>query len=581
MQAIQDDRPDWALRPWLLAAIGLVAGLAIHFIIGEGAASRPSASDIALAAFTGALALLVGFTLERTRWQWSLIFALAAALVVALIFWWNGAPDDWGSAEGWRMVCGFLAVAIAAPLFQAARDAGAARFDYEEVHGHAWTNVVMWCAACAFVGTVFLLGYVLSELFSLIGISLLSDALKEQWFGMALAGTAFGAAVGVLRERDRIVRLLLNVVLAVLGVLAPVLAIGLVLFLLSLPFTGLDALWEATKSTTPILLSCVIGALILANAVVGRNAEEESRFPPLRWGAMALGLTMLPLAVIAAISTGTRIAQYGFTPDRLWALVFVIVATAYGLAYLVALVRGRSDWAVELRPANLRLAFGLCGLALFLALPILSFNAISTRDQVARLQDGRVSPGKFDWAALRFDFGEPGEAAVKRLAASSSPELRRLAEKAVAAENRWNVDEATRAVEARQTLDRRLRVLPTAVPVPPALMDVLANESACASPQPCTLFYQAGAAEAFVIKAPCPPQPAEDAPHKADLAYIDCGVGAVRLVAGEKGWARAATDHVERDADGYARDYAGGRFEVRTVERRQLFLNDKPIDEPF
>jgi hypothetical protein len=39
-----------------------------------------------------------------------------------------------------------------------------------------------------------------------------------------------------------------------------------VLFVLALPFTGLNALWEATKSTTPILLFCVLGALVLANA---------------------------------------------------------------------------------------------------------------------------------------------------------------------------------------------------------------------------------------------------------------------------------------------------------------------------
>ena len=94
--------------------------------------------------------------------------------------------------------------------------------------------------------------------------------------------------------------------------------------------------------------------------------------------AMALGFAALPLCVIAAIATGLRIGQYGFTPDRLWALVFVILATVYGVAYFGSLVLGRGLWAARVRPANLRIAFVVAAVALFLATPILSFNAIST-----------------------------------------------------------------------------------------------------------------------------------------------------------------------------------------------------------
>ena len=30
------DRPDWDLRPWLLAGLGALAGLVIHFVLGDG-----------------------------------------------------------------------------------------------------------------------------------------------------------------------------------------------------------------------------------------------------------------------------------------------------------------------------------------------------------------------------------------------------------------------------------------------------------------------------------------------------------------------------------------------------------------
>lgn len=588
MDRDQDGQADWPLRPWLLAGLGLAAGLILHGILGEIRWSDPAiaAWRIALAGFVGTAAVLVAFTLERARWVWSLLFAGVAGAVVAMIFWWNGAPAGWGAAEGWRTVCAFLSIAIAAPLFQAARDEGAARFPYAEVHGHAWANVVIWCAACAFVGIVFLLTLLLSELFQLIGISVLKDLLQKDWFTRALAGLALGGGIGVLRERDRVVRLLLTVVVAVLRVLAPVLAVGLALFLLSLPFTGLAPLWDATRSTTPILLACVIGALILVNAVVGATPEEDARFAPLKFGAMLLAAAMLPLAIIAAVSTGTRIQQYGFTPDRLWALVFVIVATAYGLTYLVALVRGRMNWADALRPANLKLAFGLCALALFLALPILSFNAISTRDQVARLQDGRTKPEKFDFAALAYDFGAPGRAALARLEKSGNSEISRRAVFAAKSDNRYVVKERQDAEAAVESLSTRIRILPQTAPLPVALRDALVSEGACGRDDPCTVIYTPGASEAISIRQTCARIDAGRIVFDRSSDGVGCNpdVEVLRL---EKGaWASVgplAMEPTPRDVQGVdqVRAYARGPIEVRSVTRRQVFIDGKPVGAAF
>ena len=583
----------WPLRPWLLAAIGAAAGLAIHLVLGENDFTHDaSALDIACAALIGSAATLLAFTLERERWPWALGFSAVAALVIALVCYWNGAPDDWRTAENWRAVCGLLAVAIAAPLFQAARDAGARRFDYRAVHDHAWTNVVMWCAGWAFVGIVFLLALLLSELFFLIKIALLRDALREQWFVLMLIGTALGAATGVLRERERIVRLLLNVVVAVLGVLAPVLGAGLVLFLLSLPFTGLDALWEATRSTTPILLCCVIGALILANAVIGRDAAEESRFPPLLWGALALAVTMLPLAIIAAISTGTRIQQYGYTPDRLWAVVFAIVALAYGIAYLAAVLRHRLAWAGAARRINLGLGFGLCGLALALALPLLSFNAIATRDQLARLESGRVTPEKFDWAALRFDFGDPGKAAVARLAKSGNPAIRTAAARSLKAEDRYDADRQRREAAALETFDRRLTILPAGAELPPELRSKLTDWMVCSTDERCAVLYDAARSEAIAARQSCDPARLPDAePGKAPATVqfasaddrCDPRVTRLRRIGGEWRTDEVAAPAAARKAwaTQVTRALAAGRIEIRPVTRRQIFIDGRPAGAVF
>jgi len=88
------------------------------------------------------------------------------------------------------------------------------------------------------------------------------------------------------------------------------------------------------------------------------------------------------------------------------------------------------------RKATFHFALVVCGLAVLLALPILDFGAISTRNQVARLERGTVPVDQFDFAALRWDFGEPGRRALRRLAKSGNAQIAELAQTALAQASR-------------------------------------------------------------------------------------------------------------------------------------------------
>ncbi|NWN13346.1 DUF4153 domain-containing protein, partial [Escherichia coli] len=70
-------------------------------------------------------AAMIGFTIERRLWWASIAFGAAIGVAAGFVTWWNGAPGGWSASEGWRTISLLLAVAIAAPLFQAARDQGA------------------------------------------------------------------------------------------------------------------------------------------------------------------------------------------------------------------------------------------------------------------------------------------------------------------------------------------------------------------------------------------------------------------------------------------------------------------------
>lgn len=587
-----EDAASWALRPLMLAVLGLATGLVVHFLLGDDYLWRnaPSPQTLAEIAFVTVTAGLIGFTIERRLWWASVAFALACGAVAAAVVWWNGPIAGWSGGDGWRVACLFLAIAIAAPLFQAARDEEARRFPYPSVHDHAWTNIVLWGACWAFVGITFALMLLLSQLFHLIKIDFLKDLLDKYWFCRALIGLAFGGALGLLREHGVVVRLLQRVVATVLAVLAPVLAVGLILFVLALPFTGLGALWDATSATTPILLSCVVGALILANAVIGDKPEHERTFSLLKFGAMGLALVVFPLSVIAAIAVGLRIGQYGFTPERLWALTFVVLATAYSLAYLVSLLRGRLHWAETVRPANLNLAFAVCGVALLLATPLVSFNAISTRDQVARLESGKLKPEQFDWRALAFQFGQPGRDALKRLTGSSNAAIREQAVAASKSRIMWEVSDGQDAKRLAD-LSTTLRILPQGTALPDELRKQIADSYPCGSNSKCTLTFLPGGSEALVTQDTCfvVPAPSPTPAAKPSVTTLVAGewCGARNpdryVLAGGKWSAAPENANGPSDAAKAKTDaaYKAGQIEIRKVERRQAFVGDQPVGDAF
>jgi len=560
------DHPAWPLRAVVLAALGACFGLAFHWLTGGPDTSKFDSSALrsGAAAFVAVSGIAFAFSLERRRWLWSVAFAAAGGLVAGFVAAWNGAPNDWGAGEGWQFFSGILAVAIALPLFQSIRDSGRRRPETAIVHAYVWTNLILWGAACAFVVATIVLTLLLAQLFHLIGIDFLRDLMEKGGFMWPLAGGAFGGAVGLLRDRDQVLGTLQKVARAVLSVLAPVLALGLVLFVLALPITGLEPLWEQTQATTPILLACIVGAIFLANAVIGNAADEEARSKLLLYAAVALACVMAPLAFVAAISTAKRIGQYGLTPDRLWACVFVAAAAAFALAYLLALVRGRAGWPEALRRTNIRLAAGFCLLALFLALPIVSFGAISTRDQLARLEAGKVAPDRFDWAAMRFDFGRSGRKALQRLAAGPDLVVRQRAREALRASTRWAMGPDERMAPERAKPAPVKVQADGGVAIPPTLTDLIGRAGQCHD-EMCRVVFL-GPKRAAVLRSSC---------AACNIYLFDSepdGTWVQRL---------PQPPIVTVNAPPPPLDTARGRVEVRKVERQQLFLDGRPVGEAF
>jgi hypothetical protein len=586
MEAVRHSSEDeaWPLRPWIWAALGALAGFTVNRLLDVD----PDPSIGRQVAATFVIVATLGFLLtgELRRLLWAMLFALGAGAVLGFVGWFTASYNKGGEMAEYPFLAGIFALLIAAPLFQTVRDEGGWRFPYARLHSHVWTDAVIGAASIAFTGVAFLLALLISQLFGLIGIEFFKELLEKAWFGLSLAGFAFGAALGLLRERDALVTTLQKLVLVIFSVLAPVLAFALVGFLVSLPFTGLAPLWDSGVPTTPVLLAAAAGAAGLINAVIGDGKAEGSQNRVLRWSALALSLTILPLAVIAAISMGVRIEQYGFTPDRIWGLLAAVVASVYGVAYLAAAARNAKaplDWDDHIRPANVRIALGVCGLALFLAMPILDFGAVSARDQLARLKSGATKAAEFDWTAMAFDFGPKGRAALTALAKSGSEFERKSANTALASKSRWNVDEDVQ-VEQSDDWDKNFAFEPADNGLDKAGRETVVRDGMCRSP--CWVLWldanriavvgvqrNEGSVSSYVYRRLT--QAEADADAKRRKEQGDRHADPFKPMV----WGRVYGELATEGTPTVERITPASKVEVRSVETRRVFVDGQPVGD--
>jgi hypothetical protein len=582
---------DWPERVGTLSVIGAIAGLIIYGITEMPESKNPELG-YAAAAFTAVISGVFGFVVERGKIVTAALFALLVAVVCSFVVYWNTSlfEYDW---DLFRIISVALAAGIATPLFQAWQDSMAPEqeqvqadepkksfnlrhLDYRTIHDRAWNNVVLFGTGWAITGAFMLLLILISQLFLLIKIEVLDDLLNETWFMSPLLGGSFGAVVGILRDREKILATLQGVLRKVASFFTPVLAVGLVAFLCSLPFTGLAPLWEATSNTSAIILAVAAAGVLFINILIGDSQEDEAKTRVFRWTAQALTFTLIPLGLIASYSISLRIGQYGLTPERLWGVIFVGVALAYAITYFVTIILKRAEWMANIRRANVMLAAGLCGLALFLAMPFVSFGAISTRSQLAMLDSGQVSPEKFDWAALRYDFGPSGREAIDRLAKEGkTAAIKTAALEAQKSDSRWTMNQAQATKQNKSKLEDRIVVLPTKIPLPDDLKTALVGFSQCndldGDESRCIIFYAAGANMVTGVRENCYGQ------------EPNCDLQSFRLVKNSDGWVTYSANGEANVASNapLLKDLQPGAVEVRDVKRQQVFINGKPVGQVF
>jgi len=402
----------------------------------------------------------------------ALIAWLATASAIALglgaydRFVWLGADPEVGRFPSPPLLgLAGAALFILHHLIVAGAAEGRWRASYERYFDEGWMDAVRLVLAAAFVLALWLLLVLGAELFALIGLKVVRELIRKDWFGFPITAAAFAVAVHITDVRSQMVGGARTLALTLLSWLAPVLAGFAAAFLVAVPFTGLAPLF-ATRSATGTMLAVCAALVILVNAAY--QDGEQPGFPPaaLKWSARLAGVVLAPLVAIAAYGLALRIGQYGLSPSRIYVAAALLVAAAYAGGYLWAAL-SRGPWMKRLELTNWLTAHLAVVVLLLVFSPLLDPARLSVGDQMRRLERGAVSAKDFDYGFLHFGSGRWGRAELARLAAGQSagsdPSVAEAASAELTRETRWAPPPPT-------TRERQEAIRTPAGPLPPSFL---------------------------------------------------------------------------------------------------------------
>lgn len=484
-----------------LAAVGVVQGLAVWLLVeGWPEAHAARAVCVGLLTFVAVSAAVLHFAWTGERIARLVVLAAATGMVYALVATWVGfgiGQEGAVSRAGEHRILTWIHVSLVTvyvlgPFLQIYQNSGRLTFPYDDLFLHSWNNFFVALVGALFTGALWTVLLLWAALFKLIGVDFFGDVFTEDLFVFPVTGAAVGFGLALGRESERVVAALRSITLKVFTGLLPLVCFVALLFLATLPVTGLDPLWE-TDHASHLLLAWVAVTVLFLNAVYQEGRRVEPLPRPARWLVEAGLVAITGFLFISAWGLWLRIDQYGFTPPRVWAVLLWVVLAAYALGYAGAVLCRGSPWLPVVRPVNRAVAWLVVALGLLAHTPVLDPMGWSARSQYQRLQSGRVAAEQFDYGYLRFELGGAGTDRFEQLALlETHPEIEAI--RAAVARARkvtayWEWKEQEKPGMDLQGLE----ILAPGAAAPDRLLDDIRRTpelrgQRCVSEQLCTLF---------------------------------------------------------------------------------------------
>lgn len=300
-----------------------------------------------------------------------------------------------------------VVVFILAFFFRAWCQTGSLLFDYRRLLTLSWHHALTMLFLGLFIGAFWLLLTLWGGLFDVIGIEFFQELFFEPAFVYPVTWLVIGLGLVLVRDRIRFVATIQYMCEALIKALLPLAAAIIVIFLATLPFVGLQPIWD-TGSAAVLMMMLTLVLLFFFNAVLSDRPGDPPYTRPIRWTVFA-GVALLPIAVgLAGWALWLRVDQYGLTLDRLWAAVIQFLIAAYTLTYAVLIVWRRERALAPIQTANIWLALGMAGVLILVHTPIADLRAWAAESQAGRLLSGEADVDEFDYGYLRFSLGTYG-----------------------------------------------------------------------------------------------------------------------------------------------------------------------------
>ncbi|MBM9915324.1 MULTISPECIES: DUF7057 domain-containing protein [Stenotrophomonas] len=419
---MQQDAPlPWSTRS-MIVLIALLQGLALY--AAQELAPHWPFHDLAcryswnawVLTVPSAIALTLGHLRDRRLWLHAL---LASLLVIALAAWvgWNlaGVENIWvASLRDPLSISLAIATFVLLPWWQFRLQHGHWRADYPALFERAWQNGLILLVAAVFTGLAWMLLWLWAALFSVVKVDFFHHLFRERAFVALATGTLAGFGVLIGRTQHRAIQIIRQVLFALCRGLLPLLSFIAVLFVISLPLTGL-ASPGGYRSQAQELLTLAVLLVCMVNAVYQRSGIERP-YPTMLRRVVEASLLVLPVYTgVALYSLALRIGQYGWTIERFWGVGVGVLTAGYAAGYALAVVRRSERWLQGIEPVNRVMCWAVLALAVLGNTPLLDPARIAARSLAERVRADPSALTVNDSRQLRQYNGRPGVDALRAL----------------------------------------------------------------------------------------------------------------------------------------------------------------------
>lgn len=282
---------------------------------------------------------------------------------------------------------------------------------YPSLFEIAWDLVVLLVLSGLFVLLSWVILWLMAGLFVVVGFHGFGTLLEKPWIWPLVSCVAFSAAVAFCLQGDRLIAGARHLMLALFGLLLPILGALAAVFLVLLAFVPLSRLWTTHHAGLLLALSAVL-LILLLNAVY-----QDGRTPAataMRLSGRLAAIEILPLVIFASIALVLRVHEHGWSAERVVAAGGFAILVVYGMGYFAAALTPR-PWLRVIEPVNVGTAVFTVLVIVALLTPIADPGRISVASQVARLRSNLITADQFDYTYLAHGSGRYGRDALLAL----------------------------------------------------------------------------------------------------------------------------------------------------------------------